>query len=187
MAIYQDNSAIFEAAAEVFKEKGLKFTMDDVAKRMGISKKTIYENIDSKEELLYGIVDYAFAGIKKEEKELLERDMDIVEKIRKVLIALPDGYRNLDFKMINGLKGKYPAVYAKAVEKLESDWEPTFNLLQQGIEEGRIKNINIHVLKTMLAATMQQFIAGNELDNNGITLSDALEYMMDIVMDGITV
>ena len=35
--------AILEATIEQFNEKGIKFTMDDVAKRIGISKKTIYK------------------------------------------------------------------------------------------------------------------------------------------------
>ena len=33
---------ILDAAIEAFNEKGVKFTMDDIAKALGISKKTIY-------------------------------------------------------------------------------------------------------------------------------------------------
>ena len=34
---------ILNGTMEVFNEKGLKFTMDDIAKQLKISKKTIYK------------------------------------------------------------------------------------------------------------------------------------------------
>ena len=34
--------AVLEAAIKAFNQKGLKFTMDDIAKELSMSKKTIY-------------------------------------------------------------------------------------------------------------------------------------------------
>ena len=39
---------IFIGGIEEFKDNGMKFTMDSLAKRIGISKRTLYENISSK-------------------------------------------------------------------------------------------------------------------------------------------
>lgn len=41
-------------------DKGLKFTMADLAKSLGMSKKTIYSFFETKEALLNDVVDYAF-------------------------------------------------------------------------------------------------------------------------------
>ena len=38
----QQKEVILEGTIKAFNEKGLKFTMDDVAKILGMSKKTIY-------------------------------------------------------------------------------------------------------------------------------------------------
>ena len=44
---------VLETSLEVFKEKGFfKCTMDDIAKKLGISKAAIYQYFDSKEQLL---------------------------------------------------------------------------------------------------------------------------------------
>ena len=44
-----DNKERFlEATIKVFNKKGLKFTMDDIANKLGVSKRTLYENIDIK-------------------------------------------------------------------------------------------------------------------------------------------
>ena len=40
---------ILNAAIDEFAQRGLKFTMNDVAKNLGMSKKTIYTIYESKE------------------------------------------------------------------------------------------------------------------------------------------
>ena len=54
---------ILEGTLVVFNKKGLKFTMDDLAGQLGISKKTIYTVFRDKEELFLEMVDYLFALI----------------------------------------------------------------------------------------------------------------------------
>ena len=43
---------LIDATVEEFKQNGLKFTMNDLAKRLGISKKTIYTVFESKQAVL---------------------------------------------------------------------------------------------------------------------------------------
>ena len=52
---------IINAAIDVFSIKGLKFTMDDIAKHLSISKKTIYSVFLDKEEMLLAIADYSWS------------------------------------------------------------------------------------------------------------------------------
>ena len=40
---------IMQGTLQAFNQKGLKFTMDDIAKILGISKKTIYQVFRDKE------------------------------------------------------------------------------------------------------------------------------------------
>ena len=59
---------IVNATINIFKEKGVKFTMDDLANNLGVSKRTLYENIDSKETLLNLLVDDIFDSITEKGK-----------------------------------------------------------------------------------------------------------------------
>ncbi|HET7522352.1 MAG TPA: helix-turn-helix domain-containing protein [Bacillales bacterium] len=43
---------IFAATIEEFSENGIRFTMDDPATRLRINKRTLYQHIASKEELI---------------------------------------------------------------------------------------------------------------------------------------
>lgn len=56
----QQKEVILEGTIKAFNEKGLKFTMDDVAKILGMSKKTIYTVFRDKESMFLAMVDYMF-------------------------------------------------------------------------------------------------------------------------------
>ena len=177
---------IMNAAIDQFNKKGLKFTMDDLAGSLSISKKTLYKVFSDKEELFFEMADYCFDAIKDSEREILnDPEMDIVEKIRRIIIVLPHRYKTIDFRKLISLKEKYPSIYTKLEERLESDWEPTIMLLEQGIEEGRIKPFPISVLRAMVEGTIEHFLSRDILLTEDISYQEALEKMMDIIMEGI--
>ena len=98
---------IINAAIDEFVDKGLKFTMDDVARRLYMSKKTHYTVFKDKEEMLLAVADYCFADIKRAEREVLNNpSLDIVEKIRQIIIAMPDRYQNIGLINLFLLKDK---------------------------------------------------------------------------------
>ena len=76
---------IVNATINIFKEKGVKFTMDDLANNLGVSKRTLYENIDSKETLLNLLVDDIFDSITEKGKEILnDATIDNLEKLKRI-------------------------------------------------------------------------------------------------------
>lgn len=179
---------IMEAAIGEFNKKGLKFTMDDVAKSLSMSKKTLYTVFADKEALFFEMVDYCFDAIKESEQAILNNEkMDIVEKIRRIIIVLPDRYEHIDLRKIYSMKEKYPRIYKKLESRLESDWEPTVMLLEQAVKEGRIKPVSMPVLKTMVEGSIELFLSRDVLTEYNMEYREALEKMMDIIMDGITI
>ncbi len=177
---------ILEATLKVFNQKGLKFTMDDIASELSMSKKTIYTVFRDKETLFFQMVDYCFDHIKESEQRVLNDDsLKTEDKIRAILGVLPEGYKDIDFRNLYLLKDKYPKIYRKVEERLETGWENTIALINQGIEEGAIRPINIAVLKTMLEATLEQFFQRDILIANKISYGDALKDVVDILVDGI--
>ena len=177
---------ILNAAIEEFAQRGLKFTMNDVAKNLGMSKKTIYTIYESKEEMLLALADYCFQDIKKSEKAILQDEsMDVLTKIERIMVVLPEKYQNIGLSNLYQLKEKYPHVYQRTAKYLETDWDATISLLEQGMQEGKIRKISIPVLKTMLESTIQQFFASDVLIRNGISYEDALQEMIRILIGGI--
>lgn len=179
---------ILEGTIQVFNRKGLKFTMDDIAALLKISKKTIYTVFRDKEELFLAMVDYIFDSIKESEGKVLEdKSLSTVEKIHMVLGVLPEGYKDIDFRQLYLLKGKYPQIYKQVELRLETGWEKTLELIEQGIEEGSIKPIKLPILKMMMEASLEQFFQRDVLIQNQISYKEALDEVVNILMEGIKV
>ena len=177
---------ILEGTIRAFNRKGLKFTMDDVAKELSMSKKTIYTVFRDKESLFFAMVDYLFDSIKESEQRVLnDESLDTLEKIRKVLGVIPEGYREIDFRQLYLLREKYPAIYQRVEERLETGWENTIALLEQGMREGVVRKVDIPIVKMMMEAAIEQFFQRDILLQNGISYMDALDEVVGILVDGI--
>lgn len=175
-------SQVIQAAESLFQCSGLRFTMQEVAAALHISKKTIYTIYPSKEELLLDMVDDLFAAIHREKEERMASSAPIEERIQTVIVALPEQYRALDFRLLDTLDEKYPAVARRVREHLETNWEPTIALLEEGMAEGRIRPVSIPVLRQMITASIEQFLSGCGME---ASYADTLAAMIDIIMNGI--
>ena len=184
----QQKEVILEGTIKAFNEKGLKFTMDDVAKILGMSKKTIYTVFRDKESMFLAMVDYMFDSIKESERQVLgDESFTTVEKIRRVLGVLPEGYKDIDFRQLYLLRDKYPKIYKRVEERLESGWETIIGLMEQGMEEGVIKRVDIPIVKLMLEAAIEQFFQRDILIRNQISYAQALDEVVEILVNGIAV
>lgn len=176
---------IIEVASELFDTKGLKFTLDDICEKMHISKKTIYVCFSCKEDLLLEMTDAAFAAIYQRKKNILNEDLPFYEKLKKVMIILPDKMMNTDFRQLEGIKEKYPQVYERVRYYLEAGWEPVIELLDEGVRKHYLKKVEIPILKTMVASSISSFINDGLLEENDISYADALDSMVNIIIYGI--
>lgn len=179
-------SQILEATIKVFKNKGIKFTMDDLAKTLGMSKKTIYTVFNDKNELFLSMVDYLFDAIKEsEERIILNESLSTIEKIEAILAVMPDSYKDIDFGQLYVLKDKYPKIYKQVETRLENGWEGTMALLEKGKEEGVIRDVNLSLVKMMLEASLEQFFQRDILKRNRLSYQDALNEVVSILIIGI--
>lgn len=177
---------IIDAVIEEFNEKGLKFTMDDIAKHMGISKRTLYTVVQDKEALFLEAVDTVFAAIKVGEKEILEdTSLESLEKLKRILIVMPERYQTIDFRQLYGLKSKFPKIYAKIEHRLETDWEATFQVMEQAMEAGKIRRVSPAVFQAMFTGTIEYYLSRSVLLDSEIAYEDAIKEMLDILIYGV--
>ncbi len=175
---------LLDAALLAFNEKGAKFTLDDISKTLNISKKTIYTVFSGKKELIGEMIDQGFREVKEEERRIVEDPLlTTVEKIRKMVIVIPDRYQALDFRKFSTLKESYPKLYRRIEDHIEQEWEMTIELFEKAMEEGVLRKFPIPIVKTMIEASMERFLERE--DQEVFDYIKALEAMMDIIMKGI--
>ena len=176
---------IIEAAGQLFATKGLKFTLDDICEKLHISKKTIYVFFSCKEDLLLEMTDAAFESIYQRKRNIMNEDLPFFEKLKKVMIVLPDEMVNTDFRRLEGIRERYPKVYEKVRHYLKAGWEPVIELLDEGVRNHCLRKVELPILQTMVSSSISSFINDGSLEENGINYTDALDSMVNIIIDGI--
>ena len=182
----KNRAKILEGTIRVYRSKGLRLTMDDIAAELGMSKKSIYAAYRSKDELFISMVDMIFDGIQESKRVIVEDEgLSTMEKIHRVLGAMPDSYNDIEFSGLYDLRGRFPQVYERLEYRLETDWVQTLALMARGIEEGVIRPVSLPVVKVMLESTLEKFFQSETLIRSGLSYSDALKEVVEVIVKGI--
>ena len=100
---------------------------------------------------------------------------------------MPESYRDIEFNSLYQIREKYPSTYLEIEKRLETGWEQTIELINQGISEGVFRPVNTAIFKTMMEATLEQFFQRDILVKNNISYKSALEEVVNILVDGIVI
>ena len=177
---------ILDEAARQFDKKGIKFTMDDLARALGMSKKTIYTVFADKRSIMIDTIDRFFDDALIEEEMILNNEsLSIIEQLKAIIGRVPERYTQNDISQLYVLKEKYPSVYRHWQRCRENYWEGVGLLISRGIEQGEIRPVSMPILKTMFQATIEQFFQDDVLVKNHISYRKALSEVASILVDGI--
>lgn len=129
---------IIQTAAELFLNLGFKsVTMDDIANKMGISKKTIYTHFTTKSKLVEASTHHIMDTIEEGIANIFEKDLDAIGELfeikRFVMNHLKDEKSSPQFQL-----GKYyPKIY-KNLERRHFNMMNScvINNLEKGMEGG---------------------------------------------------
>lgn len=78
--------------------------------------------------------------------------------------------------------------YSKKLQKrLETGWEPTISLLEQGKKEGIIReDADLKIFKIMMEASLERFFEKDVMKGSTRKYNDYLNEVVDILLNGIT-
>ena len=146
---------IIREAAAMFLDEGIKSVrMDDIANRLGVSKRTLYEMFGDKQDLLEQSLKYHFERKRDEMHERTREAANVFEEIFLMMGATKEGEHNK--VLINSLKKFYPEIYHRLEEEAHCfSYEAFECLLDRGIEQGLfMPDMNKDMALTTLTFTM---------------------------------
>lgn len=177
---------IVEETIRLFLEQGIRLKAQDVAANIGMSKKTVYKFFASKEELLLQSVDALFSKIKHKQEEILaDPTIDDLEKLRRIIVAMPVEYNCVRVELLVEMNEKYPAVFARMNAYLEEGWEETFDLLDSCCQKGLARPVDKDVFKLMVVGSVEKFIRSQQPELKKRTYAEVQQIMIDILIGGI--
>ncbi|WP_036929756.1 TetR/AcrR family transcriptional regulator [Prevotella sp. MA2016] len=152
-----------DVAMQLFTQRGiLAVRMDDVAQEMGISKRTIYELYDKKEDLLFVVAVKHF-------KQRMDRMEQAVSHCTNVMEVLLEVYhmKVADFKKTNPLffteMVRYPQVKQFLDEQNELMRDHSLAFIQRGVEEGYFRSDLNYEMAVLQFDAMGEYVMEKEL------------------------
>jgi AcrR family transcriptional regulator len=113
---------IIEESVELFRTQGIRHTtMDDIAKNIGISKRTIYENFKDKESLLIDAVYYVYNENKNFLIHTFNGSSNVIEAVIKLLQKSAEQSYKHEHIVFEEIKKYYPKVHKKILLCNESE------------------------------------------------------------------
>ncbi len=136
-------------AFDQFRIYGFKsVTMDDLARQIGVSKKTLYELFEDKDELVLESVKYMLLDNQKKTEEAFANSKNAVEQIIKILQLMEAMVRGMNMVCYMDMQKYYPtALKYLTNHKRDFLYKCISNNLKQGIEEGLYRDdIDIEII-----------------------------------------
>ncbi len=153
---------------QLYQKDGEKFKMDDVAKALKISKKTIYKDYGNKETLIILVVKKIFESIENKLIEIVNDDKyNTVEKLIKVTCIFPD-IKDIDYNKAILIKKDFSKAYEMFVDYIDNNWLTCEKLFNQSIKEGYIKNIDFQIFKTIVLGITYQVLNSSDNDKEAM-------------------
>ena len=141
-----------------FMQYGFKtFTMDDLANKMGMSKKTLYEHFPSKQDLVDACLDYALEMSCTNVTTFIEGEGSVIENVYRNQKKVQEVFNINSDRPIWELQKYYPKTY----ERMESEFAKTDTLfidklLEKGWQEGLFrKDINVNFYKVFYTSVQR--------------------------------
>jgi TetR/AcrR family transcriptional regulator, cholesterol catabolism regulator len=159
---YEDR--IIKGAAELFRTYGIKaVTMDTIAQFLGMSKRTIYEKFNDKDELLFAVMDYMVQKQKEKIEAFLSSTPNVISAIFQMIKTGRDHQAAMNSLIGSDLRKYHNHVLLRLKEKCENpDMETASKIINRGKQQGLFrKEVNDEIagrcltgLVTMLSDDM---------------------------------
>jgi len=129
---------ILERVGALYSKYGIKsVTMDDVARELGISKKTLYQYVENKNDLVEKVLDYLLFERGCEFLEIFEKNYNAIEELLAVGVQIIKSIKDQNPATEYDLQKYYPVLFNKLQKvRKERMYNATLKNIQKGKQEG---------------------------------------------------
>lgn len=177
--------AILNEAAVLIKQYGVrKFTVDEIAAALKISKKTIYQYFTGKDDIIRCYIESSVSSDRESVADAMKKNIDPLEKIKSVIHSAHTYPLPVD--LLNEIKQFYPDQWKKIEELMQFKTDAIKKIGRQGIREQLIRSdVSWPVLTRMIREISGMFTDYKFLAENRLKTGEAVDRALDIILNGI--
>lgn len=145
-------------ASKLFMRYGVRSVkMDDIAERLHVSKRTIYEHFRDKDELLMVCIRESLAERRGQREEILNAAPNVIEGIVGVMNHAVAVIQQTNPSLLREIERYHPTVLAVVRQyREENEYRDTVELIQRGIEQGLfLDSIEVDIVTRLLLAQFE--------------------------------
>lgn len=165
---------LLEGALEVFMKFGIRsVTMDDMARHLGVSKKTLYKYFKDKKDLVFKGMEYHQRNEQCAMEACFVDGINAIDENFAISKIILDQLKNIHPSVMYDLEKYYPEVMGKFDEyknTVVKSWVESN--LERGIEQGLFReDLNIPILSAMYLQRMSAIMRAEDYPSD-VTLSE---------------
>lgn len=147
------------AAAKAFAQKGVKTVrMDDIAADLSISKRTLYELVRDKEDLLLDVMKLHRMEMQEFMTQVAAKAENVLEVLLKFYQRSAQEFQNTNRKFFEDIE-KYPKVRKYIEESRKENLDAAMEFYQKGVKQGIFrKDVNYDIVRAMVCGQMDVLI-----------------------------
>ena len=183
----EEKNRIITFAEEKFSRFGFfKTTMDELAREMRISKKTIYKHFSTKNVLVKAVIDAVRYSIASRILKIVESEDNAVVKLYNISDLLAKRVSKISAAWLNDLRIHNPHLWNELEEFRKAMIQKNFTqIVDQGKSEGLIVDKPTVVILTIIISSVQAVVNPEFIINNNLSMQQAIKLTLDIVFSGI--
>lgn len=183
--VTEKEKILYFTHAKFITEGFYKTTMDEIARDLQMSKKTIYKHFDSKEELLENVCGMRMKLMEEFLDEVVESDEDAITKFLKIIHkqksmsmnCSPVWFRDLEVHAPH-LSREFVKVRQEKVTKIMS------KLLEQGKKEKVVEHVPVDIIITALNGAIEAVTHADFVLNSKYSFHEAMRITAEIFFNG---
>lgn len=184
--VSEKEKILFFTHAKFITEGFYKTTMDEIAKDLQISKKTIYKHFPSKEVLLEEVCDIRLSYMNEKIDEIVNSENDCITKFLQLINMHKSMLLNCSEMWFKDLQVHAPHCLTKFKEVRDDRLIVVLNsLVEQGKTEKVIHDVPIQILITSMLGAIDSVTRNEFILNSQYSFHDAIRITSDIFFNGI--
>jgi TetR/AcrR family transcriptional regulator, cholesterol catabolism regulator len=175
-------------ADQLFNRYGIRsVTMDDIARDLGISKKTIYQYFADKEEMVMEVTKAAFDEQRCEWEAVTNMARDAVHELMLAAEHIEKAFRSMNPNLLYDLRKYHPASWDIYVQHKDSHfYQQVVSNLRRGVAEGYYrKEIQVEVIAKLRMEQVQMGFDPKVFPPDRYALADVQLQLLDHFIHGI--
>lgn len=183
----KDMSRLCEVIMSLIYERGFKSTtMDLVASRLHISKRTLYEIFGDKDGMLAAALDYISEERKKDFTQIVNDSPNILVAMIRIFKYQIANTEKLNVDFFRDMDRLYKKVRPQYEEQRLAHEQEMVEAFEMGVAQGVFRtDVNYIVLTRMLQVQIEALKRNEEFIPNGISLSEIFESIWMTLLRGI--